>query len=159
MTFNDPHHVHQTLITEYEGREVHAKQDGFDLPKLGTPECLKLMLDALGPNPAVLIVDAVDEIHVSCQHKLLDALCEVVKKSTSVVKIFVTSRSDNNVFALLPEALAICIHSDDNQLDMELFVAHRINHAIQSRRLLNGDVSDSLREYLVETLSAKAEEM
>lgn len=160
ITLDDSHvQVHEALIMDFERREAEAKVDGFDVPRLRVSECVRLMLDALGANPAVLVVDAVDEVQEDRRHELLDGLCQLTRESASVVKVFVTSRNNNNILALLPGALTIGIQRDDNKADMELFVRHHVTRAVKSRRLLNGVVSDELEEYLIQMLCAKAEEM
>jgi len=105
------------------------------------------------------VVDAVDEVQEDRRHELLDGLCQLTRESASVVKVFVTSRNNNNILALLPGALTIGIQRDDNKADMELFVRHHVTRAVKSRRLLNGIISDELEEYLIQMLCAKAEEM
>ncbi len=155
----DDSHVHEALIMDFERREAEAKVDGFDVPRLRVSECVRLMLDALGANPAVLVVDAVDEVQEDRRHELLDGLCQLTRESAGVVKVFVTSRNNNNILALLPGALTIGIQRDDNKADMELFVRHHVTRAVKSRRLLNGIISDELEEYLIQMLCAKAEEM
>jgi hypothetical protein len=151
--------VHDRILREYERREAQAKTDGFDMPKLQVHECVRLILDTTGANPATIVVDAVDEIQASCRHELLSALTQITKESASVVKVFVTSRDDSNVYALLPNALTVRIQSQNSRKDMELFVRHEVSLAIQHRRMLNGSVSDGLREDLTQRLIAGAGEM
>ena len=62
-------------------------------------------------------------------------------------------------FALLSDALKIRIQSHDNRADMELFVRRHVTLAAQNRKLLNGNVSDDIREDLVQRLLDGAKEM
>lgn len=151
--------VHEAITAEYERRKVEAKLDGFDIPRLRGPECLKLAVDILGQDPAVLIVDAVDEIQEPRRHELMNALEQLVIQCTSVVKVFITSRNESRLLESVPEAHRICVNSIDNRSDMEIFVHHRLNCAIQSRRLLNGEVSSALRQMLIRALLNGAGEM
>ena len=151
--------VHDRILIEYERREAEAKIDGFGIPRLRVHDCARLILDTTGANPATIVVDAVDEVPASRRHELLSALNQITKESASVVKVFVTSRDDSNIHALLPNALAVRIQSQNNREDMELFVRHEISLAVQHRKMLNGSVSDELREDLTQVLTAGAAEM
>ncbi|KAI4223157.1 MAG: hypothetical protein L6R36_005628 [Xanthoria steineri] len=151
--------VYKAIIAEYERRKAEAKLDGFDIPRLRGPECLKLAVDILGQDPAVLIVDAVDEIQEPRRHELINALEQLVVQCASVVKIFITSRNESRVLKSVREAHRICVNSIDNRSDMETFVHHRLDCAIQSRRLLNGEVSNALRQMLIRALLNSAGEM
>lgn len=161
LTFSEDaqRNVHKTLLADYERRQAEAKIDGFDVPRLRVAECIRLILDITDSNPAAIIIDAVDEAQESRRHELLDALNRITKESASVVKIFITSRDNNSIFTLLSDAPKIRIHSHDNRVDMELFVRHHITLTVQSRRLLNGNLSESLQEDMAETLLDGADEM
>lgn len=98
ITLDDSHvQVHEALIMDFERREAEAKVDGFDVPRLRVSECVRLMLDALGANPAILVVDAVDEVQEDRRHELLDGLCQlrgnlpVLSRSSSQAEITITS--------------------------------------------------------------------
>lgn len=75
------------------------------------------------------------------------------------MKVFVTSRDDSNIHALLPNALAVRIQKGHVNQDMNEFVHREVSMAIQNRRMLNGIVSESLKEALTSVLIAGAGEM
>lgn len=151
--------VHDLLLTEYERREAESKVDGFDVPRMRISECTKFILDITRSNPAIIIVDAVDELQETRQYELLDALKQIAKESASVVKVLITSRDNNNVLAQLSAVQKIRIDSDETHGDMELFVRHHVTLATQTKRLLKGNVSEELKEDLVEALRNGAQEM
>ncbi|KAJ9273834.1 hypothetical protein DTO212C5_113 [Paecilomyces variotii] len=151
--------IHELVTLEYARREAEAKLDGFEVPKLRCAECAELILGILGANPAVIIVDGVDEIEEPRRHELLDALVRIRDESASVVKIFLSSRDNNNIFAGLPDALKIRVQDTEARDDMELYVGHCVATAISTRNLLNGSVPDQLRQELVEFLLERAGEM
>ena len=151
--------VHETILHEYERRQDVAKVDGFEIPKLQAADCLKLILDTTAANPATVVIDAVDEIQPSLRHFLLSALTQIVQDSLSVVKVFVTSRDDSNIHALLPDSVAVRIQNNRTRNDMDVFVDREISSAIQNRRMLNGVVSDNLKQELMDVLIAGAGEM
>ena len=151
--------VHEALLTEYERREAEAKIDGFHVPRLRIAECVKLILDVTGSNPAAIVIDALDEVQEDRRHELVDALKRITRESGSVVKVFITSRDNSNVLALLLYAPKIRIHDHDNRADMELFVRQQVALAIRGCKLLNGDVSGDLHEDLIQALLDGAGEM
>jgi len=151
--------IHERVLQEYERRQAVAKVDGFEIVRLQAAECVRLILDTTAANPATIVVDAVDEIQSSSRHVLLSALIQIVQDSRSVVKVFVTSRDDSNIHALLSDAVAIRIQNKHTRKDMDKFIHQELSSAIQNRRMLNGVVSDSLKQGLISALIAGAGEM
>lgn len=151
--------VHESVLHEYERRQAVANVDSFEITKLQTADCLKLIIDTTAVNPASIVIDAVDEIQPSSRHVLLSGLTQIVQDSLSIVKVFVTSRDDSNIHALLSDALAVRIQNNRTRKDMNVFVSSEVSSAIQNRRMLNGVVSDSLRQDLMNVLVVGAGEM
>ena len=151
--------IQEQVLQEFERRQAMAKADGFEIKRLQAVECMRLILDTTAVNPATIVIDAVDEIDSSSRHVLLSALTQIVQDSFSVVKVFVTSRDDSNIHALLSGALALRITNQNTRRDMDDFVHQVVSSAVQSRRLLNGVVSGSLKQELVGALIAAAGEM
>jgi AAA ATPase domain len=151
--------IHERLLREYECRQEVANVDGFEILKLQVVDCVRLILDTTAANPATIVLDAVDEIQPSSRHILLSALIRIVHESLSVVKIFVTSRDDSNIHALLYDSVAVRIQNEDVRKDMDEFVHRELSCAIQNRRMLNGNVPDGLKQSLVSALVAGAGEM
>lgn len=104
--------VHQRILREYEDRQAVTKLDGFEVARLQADESVSLILDTTAANPATIVVDAVDEIEPCSRHILLSALTQIVQNSLNVVKVFVTSRDDSNIHALLPNAVAIRVQKE-----------------------------------------------
>ena len=148
--------IHERVLEEYKRRQEVAKVDGFGITRLQAAECVRLILDTTAANPATIVLDAVDEIQSDLRHILLSALIQIVQDSLSVVKVFVTSRDDSNIRALLSDAMAVRIHNEHTQKDMDEFVHQEVSSAIQNRRILNGVVSDNLKQGLMSVLIAGA---
>jgi Cdc6-like AAA superfamily ATPase len=151
--------VYEALLIECGRRKVEAKIDGFDLSRLRVEECVKLILNVTSSNPAVIVVDALDEIQEDRRHELVDALKQIITKSESVIKILITTRDNSNVIALLSDASKLRIYDHDNRADMKLFVHHHVTLAIQGCNLLNENVSNDPQENLVHALLNGAKEM
>ena len=151
--------IHERVLQEYESRQAVAKADGFEITRLQAADCVRLILDTTAANPATLVIDAVDEVQRSSRHVLLSALTHIVQKSLSVVKVFVTSRSDTNIHVQLPGAVAMRIENGHTRRDMDDFVYQQVSSLIQDRRILNGIISESLRQEMMRVLIAGAGEM
>ena len=96
--------VHSAIVAEFDRREIEAKIDGFDVQRLDVQECVRLTLDITSTIPATIIIDAVDEIPPMSRHELVDALRKITQESGSVVKVFITSRDESQISALLSMA-------------------------------------------------------
>lgn len=111
--------IHERVLREYERWEAEANVHGFDITKLEAEECVRLILRMTAANPATIILDAVDEVQSASRHVLISALNQVVRESLSVVKVFLSSRDDSNVLALLPHADTLRIRGEYNQEDIK----------------------------------------
>jgi hypothetical protein len=151
--------IHEPIALEYARREAEAKLDGFEMPRLRATECADLILNILSGNPAVIIIDGVDEVEEHRRHELLDALIRVRDESASVIKIFLSSRDNNNVIAGLPGASILRVKDTDTRQDMVVFVEHCVSTAISTRNLLDGNVSGDLRHEINQFLLNRAGEM
>ena len=151
--------IHARVLQQYERRQAVAKADGFEITRLQAIDCVRLILETTAANPAILVIDAVDEVQRSSLHVLLSALTHIVQKSLSVVKVFVTSRSDTNIHGQLPGAVAMRIRMEHTRRDMDDFVFQQVSSLIQNRRIPNDIISESLRQEMVRALIAGAGEM
>jgi len=161
LTFShgSPSTIHERVLQEYQRRQMVAKVDGIEATRLQTAECVRLILEITAANPAAIVFDALDEIPCSSTHILLSAFNQILQESLNVVKIFVTSRDDSNIQALLPDSVALRIQDVHTRKDMDGFIRQEVSSAIDTRKLLNGIVSDNLKEELVDVLKAGAREM
>lgn len=151
--------IHSAIVNEYERREAEAKIEGFDVTRLSLQDCIRAVLNITGPDPAAIVLDAIDEVQPKSRHELVEALQQISRDSGSVVKIFVTSRDDDQVLSLLTNALMLRIDAENNRTDIESFVRDQVALAINSRRLLGGDVSSKLQADLSQALTDSAGEM
>lgn len=147
------------LWSEYERQSATARVDGLELPKLRTQDCVRLILELAEQDPLTIIVDAVDNINKEERHVFLNALKQITMKADNVVKVFVTSRSENHVLAAATADKEIKITSQDVRGDIESFVRHQVEVAVTNKLLLDGQVSIHLRAMLEEVLIDVAAEM
>ncbi|KAL8724372.1 MAG: hypothetical protein Q9166_007983 [cf. Caloplaca sp. 2 TL-2023] len=144
--------IHRAVLNDYERRETEAQLAGFDVTRLSLQDCIRLILIITGADPAIIVLDAIDEVQPKGRYELVEALQQVIRESSSVVKVFATSRDDDQVLSLLINASTLRIGAENQQADVESFVHDQVNIAIKSRRLLGGDVSSKLQADLSRAL-------
>jgi hypothetical protein len=88
--------------------------------------------------------------------KLFESL---LSQTDSTVKIFVSSRDDPDIFKRLRAGPNIPIRKDDNTEDISRFIREKVDEYIGDGRLLEGNVSDSLKNDIICDLEAGAQGM
>jgi len=94
--------IKEPVVKEYESRKKKAEEDYSKIRKLTVDDCTRLILALTNQSPATIIIDALDECDEFLRHELLEALDEIVSKSSQVVKVFVSSRDDVDIVSLFP---------------------------------------------------------
>jgi hypothetical protein len=87
---------------------------------------------------------------------LLKTLSEVIRSSTSLFKIFISSREDIDIKIELQHIPNLSIDAQDNQYDIQRFVHREI---WERERLLNGGASKELKTLVTSKIEAKANGM
>lgn len=122
-------------------------------------ECVDVILALLKANPAIIFIDALDECDPLRRHELLEALDTIITQSENLVKVFVSSRDDNDIVYRLENSPNVYISASDNEEDIIQFVHQEVESTIRNRRLLAGLVSEDLRSKIETVLIAGAQGM
>ncbi|KAI0554188.1 hypothetical protein F4679DRAFT_579797 [Xylaria curta] len=123
---------------------------------LMTDESVKVLLKLFDEYPAVaLVLDALDEVNQESRQELLDALSNLIQQSTTLVRIFISSRSNYDISLSLAGAPNIYIGANDNAEDISSFIDKKLAEA----KLLRGNLHPSLRAVIIETLNNGAKGM
>jgi hypothetical protein len=105
------HGVPKPVSDVYEKREENA----FSSRDLSFHECQKLIITLLHIYPQTTIaIDALDEIDRKSRNPFLKALSTVAQQSKSLVKIFVSSRDDDDIVLELEAVPNLYIDAADN---------------------------------------------
>ncbi|OPB46030.1 1-alkyl-2-acetylglycerophosphocholine esterase [Trichoderma guizhouense] len=129
---------------------------GFEDQVWTSDECVEVLIQLVDEYPAVtFVLDALDEVDQDDRQELLDALNRILQESNSLVRVFISSRSNYDIAFYLNGTPNIYIEADDNAEDISTF----IDTQLTSARLLHGKLTPSLREEITDTLQEGAKGM
>jgi hypothetical protein len=144
----------------WEERREEAEEMGISEPaELQIGEAIVLLLELLETEPLTIVIDALDECSPARRHELLEALDILIQRSSNMLKVFVSSRDDNDIVCRLSITPNVIINARDNDYDITRFVRREVDKAISNKRLLSGKVSQQLRHDIITTLTLKARAM
>ena len=149
--------IHELVQKAY----VDMQDQGFGPRKLALDETSKLIIDVINAYSSVtIIVDALDECNTDTRSKFLLALKDISAKSATPVKILVSSRDDGDLLSQLNDSPQVRIREEDNAVDIERFINHQVEECIRKKEILmGGDVSEELRQLLIDKLIGGAKGM
>jgi hypothetical protein len=95
--------------------------------KLSLEESTNVILQIIEDDPAIIVIDALDECDPVRRQDLLLSLRRIIRESTSVVKIFISSRDDKDIVTRMGRTSEVYIKADYNSKDIEEFATFRWN--------------------------------
>ena len=144
------------VVDIYLDRESRGQRSSH----LSILESQELLIQLTDIYPQMTIcIDALDEVETETRLLLLKALKNTIEKSKNLVKVFATTRMDTDIlrqFAIFPR---IELLPDDNIDDINLFVETKLQSAIDDGLLLQGDVSDELKDEICDALCKRSRGM
>ncbi|KAF7125236.1 hypothetical protein CNMCM5793_001414 [Aspergillus hiratsukae] len=146
----------EPVIREYKERQ----RTGFSKGNLDLDETRVLIIELLGYYPAATIVlDALDECTPESREELLHMFEYILQESSTLVKIFVSSREDQDIVSELQGYPNLEISSTRNTQDIAAFV-HREVQVLKTKRPLRSIQNvDELAKLIIETITAGANGM
>lgn len=145
--------LHKPTIAAFE---AHTTKNVFD-DGLEIQECVSLIIKLADLNPqSTIAIDALDECNNDLRHDLFRALRAIATTSTNSVKIFISSRQDDDIKLEFKSESNISIDVEDNSADIELYVRTEIDHCIEEKKLLRGKVDSALKELVISSLLKSA---
>lgn len=113
------------------------EEEGFASGPLQMDESLNLVLQLIAQYPlATIVIDAIDECNPQKRHELLKALEQILRNSSSLVKIFVSSRDDQDIVLRLQQYPNLEIDSQRNGDDIARFVKDQTQQLVEEGKLL-----------------------
>lgn len=149
----------QPTASRYGQKRKETLEDGLRPSALIVSECRELISELIAVTPSTIIIDALDECDTSQRHIILSAILEITSAAQNVVKVLVTSRDETDIITRLTSCANISITANDNSQDIDAFVRNRVEDAISGKRMLYGNISPELKDFIVMTISNGAEGM
>lgn len=144
--------IKPTIVNKYNAE----KSLGSKRASLSMKECQNLIAEVLAKHYELvtIVIDALDEIDSRNRGDLLAFLQSLVNPQKAVVKLFVSSRNEPDLFDYLGRSENVLINATDNAADIELYFDEQIEH-----QLLRGKASRELKDRVKKTLTSKAQGM
>jgi hypothetical protein len=121
------------VVASYKTRE----DEGFASGPLRMDESRALILQLVEHYPlTTIVIDALDECDPEKRDDLLEALEEILQRSSQLVKIFVSSRDDQDIVCHLQDYPNLELESNKNMDDIASFVRAETEDLIKRRKLL-----------------------
>lgn len=133
------------------------RKRGATVEKLTFDECGQLIIPLLDSCPqSTIVIDGLDECESRQRTDLLKKLSELTRSSTSLVKIFISSREEIDIRMELEHVPNLYIDAQDNKYDIERFIRREI---WERNRLLRGKASKGLKKRVTSKILEKANGM
>lgn len=148
--------ISRVAVEAYERRTEQAGRNSEAATRLTSEECVQLACKICEQTPAAIVIDALEV--------LLLALKEISVNSRDLVKVFLSSRDDENISAHLRRGRTVQVTPERNKDDLVRFVHWRVDDFISkwSSVHANDDGPEGqarLREEIAQALIAGSQGM
>ena len=124
---------------------------------LDLAECVAIILGLTNTNPAVIIIDGLDECDPVRRHELISTFETVTQNSLSLVKVLISSQDDGDIVARLSGHQNVHLVVGDTLEDMEQFIELEVSRSITQKRLLRNRVTVELKAKIIAFLQRRAQ--
>ncbi|KIM92814.1 hypothetical protein OIDMADRAFT_107066 [Oidiodendron maius Zn] len=134
---------------------LRKEAEGFASGTLRINESCALIIQLIEHYPlTTIVIDALDECNAEKRADLLEALETILRESTQMVKIFVSSRDDQDIVCHLNDYPNLEISSDRNLDDVVSFIRAETRSLITRRKLLRfSSNKDELEEVIIDQVT------
>ncbi|KAL6400866.1 hypothetical protein AUP68_16584 [Ilyonectria robusta] len=149
----------ETTVEAYKQRAADAFAAGPLC--LGESKDLVLkLLDRYKDATMTVVIDALDECNEAARGMLLDTLEELLKASPCLLKIFVSSRNDQDIVFKLVDCPNLDLSSNHNSADIDLFVHSETKRLVNNGSLLRFSMrKEELQNKIIHELTSNADGM
>jgi hypothetical protein len=107
-----------------------------------------------------IIIDALDECDEKTRNDLLEEMETILRRSSSLIKIFVSSRDDQDIVFKLQQYPNLELSSDRNSDDIAMFVKYETNHLVERGHLLRfSENKEELQQKIIKQVTDGADGM
>ena len=144
-------------VAIYKKRE----REGFASGSLSIDDSRLLILQLADYYPlTTIVIDALDECDSERRTDLLEVLESILQESSSLMKIFVSSRNDLDIVLRLKNYPNLELSSEMNKDDISSFVTAETNNLIKRQKLLALSANkEKLKIEIIEQVTKKADGM
>ena len=144
------------IIEKYKDQGEGFASHGPDLDD--SRELIVMLVENL--SMTIIVVDALDECDPQMRQSLLDAFEYILKESAGLVKIFVSSRNDQDIVYTLKDYPNVNISSDQNSADIEAYVEVEAQRLVKTGQLLrNSRAKEEMTELIISQIRIGADGM
>jgi ankyrin repeat domain-containing protein 50 len=145
--------VQPSLVRLYTEKE----KTGFASNEISIEESEKVLLELINIYPqTTLVLDALDECDRRARGRLIEVLDGLLEQSLKPIKIFISSRPDQDIRDRFDSGPNVGIQATDNQGDISTFVDKKIEKSPEKWR---NRISANLRRDICKTLVEKSNGM
>jgi len=134
--------------------QLHAEKEitGFASNEINIEESEKILPELVNVHPQTTIVpDALDECDRRTRGRLIEVLDGLLEQSSKPIKIFISSRPDQDIKDRFDSEPNVRIQATDNQSDISTFVENKIEKSPEKwRKRISADLRWDIRKTLVE---------
>ncbi|KAL4894380.1 ankyrin repeat-containing domain protein [Aspergillus ambiguus] len=116
----------ESIQTELKDACEKARASGSNL---SFETCRERIAESLDIYPkTTLVIDAFDECDPESRDLLIDALNNLLSQTKNTVKVFISSRPDPDIQALLAGSTSVSIQASHNQADIQKFLEQELDN-------------------------------
>jgi hypothetical protein len=97
-----------------------------------------------------ILVDALDECDIDNRRKLIECLREVLKVSSTTVKIFLASRKNPDIYKTLGQYPEVQLNAKQNQVDVDAYVEAKVHEDFDKGLLLPDEDKEAVKQELTD---------
>lgn len=147
----------QPILRKYQEEEDQAFPSGG--LQIDTSCELIIELASLHAE-TVIVLDALDECDPENRYQLLEAMETILNQSNGLVKIFASSRDDDDIVYELRNYPNLKISSNKNSKDIGYFIKTETERLVSKNRLLrNSHSKDELKKLIIDKVIRGADGM
>lgn len=134
------------------------RRKGFPSTELAFETCKEFLPKLIAAYAkTVLVLDGLDECDKESRHELIRLLDSLVKDSSGVIKVFISSREDRDLFENYISRTHLRVQANDNADDIKAFVLAQLENT--SNSWFREKLPPGLRASILQTFSEKSDGM
>jgi hypothetical protein len=146
----------EAAVSVFEKLEAEAFASG-PLRLAESKDLILQLLERYKDATIIMVIDALDECNDATRGDLLDMLEEILQASPCLLKIFISSRDDQDIVCKLDNYPNLDISSERNSEDINLFIQRETDRFVSNGSLLRCSTRKAeLRDEIVHELQSKA---